>query len=263
MTDRHKKRVRASFEASAHRYHRHADYQADVAARLADRIVACAPDEPILDLGCGAGGLVDLLRKRGVRVAVALDLAHRMAARARHDTGVAVCQADADALPFIGGAFGTVASSLMLQWTPNLPACFKGIAPVLRPGGRLHAATLGPATLQEMREVMNEATTDAGLAAPTYHPFPSREAVTEALHGAGFVNVAVASSRDRWVYADPFALLRALKGVGAQNGPGLPVAGLGGRRVMHAFAQTYAKRHADPLGVVATYETIFVAATLP
>ena len=114
-----------------------------------------------------------------------------------------------------------------------------------------------------MRQVMDDALAEAGLPLAAYHPYPPVDQVANALADAGFVDINVASHPDRWSYADPFALLRALKGVGAQNGPGLPVTGLGGRKVMERFAATYVERFGDPLGVGATYETMFVTATCP
>lgn len=260
---RFKRRVRESFNASAHRYHRHADYQRAVATQLADRIADATPMGPILDLGCGAGSLVTLLTERKVAVSVGVDLAHRMAHRAADDTGVATCQGDAESLPFADGSFRTVVSSLMLQWVEDLPGCFGEIARVLAPGGRFHAATLGPATLHEMRQVMDATLASRQLPPATYHPYPPVDQLANTLADAGFVDIEVVSRPDRWSYADPYALLRALKGVGAQNGPGLPVSGLGGRKVMEQFARSYAERCSDPLGVVATYETMFVTATRP
>lgn len=100
----------------------------------------------VLDLGCGTGSLVVMLKARcpSARVA-AIDpdpkaLARARAKAARAGAEVAFEQGFADALPYEGGAFDRVLSSLMLHHLTDaekdaaLRECFR----VLAPGGSLH-----------------------------------------------------------------------------------------------------------------------------
>jgi ubiquinone/menaquinone biosynthesis C-methylase UbiE len=100
----------------------------------------------VLDLGCGTGSLVVMLKRRhpSARVA-AIDpdpkaLARARAKLARAGAEVELQQGFADALPYAAGAFDRVLSSLMLHHLTAadkdaaLRECFR----VLAPGGTLH-----------------------------------------------------------------------------------------------------------------------------
>ncbi|MDF1522377.1 MAG: class I SAM-dependent methyltransferase [Trueperaceae bacterium] len=64
--------------------------------------------------------------------------------------------ADADALPFDDGAFDLVFANHMLYHVPDLPRAVAELRRVLRPGGRLVAATNGDAHLQELAEALRD-----------------------------------------------------------------------------------------------------------
>jgi malonyl-CoA O-methyltransferase len=253
-----KSRVRRSFEKSAADYDRHAPYQIETARQLADRIAdGPLPAGPMVDAGCGAGALTGALADRGIAVAVACDLAFNMVRRVEREKRVPVAQADAEALPFADRSVGAVVSNMMIQWLPDPSAAFAEMRRILRPGGRLYLTTLGAGTLAEMRQAMEAVVGEGG---GVFHPFLPLDRVIRSAEGAGF-SVAVAESvLDRRVYADPFVLLKGLKGVGAQNATGLAAKGLGRRRAMTAFADDYLRRFATPGGVFATYETLYLFA---
>ncbi len=91
---------------------------------------------PVLDAGCGTGGL--LARLPHTCAAVGLEYHPPAAARARGKTQRPVVAGSVNALPFAGNAFGCVVSADVL--------CHAGVDPagalaemrrVLRPGGRL------------------------------------------------------------------------------------------------------------------------------
>jgi ubiquinone/menaquinone biosynthesis C-methylase UbiE len=100
----------------------------------------------VLDIGCGTGSLVVMLKRRQPAARVsAIDPDPKALARARAKAGaagaeVAFEQGYADALPYAGGAFDRVLSSLMLHHLTSaetdgaLRECFR----VLAPGGTLH-----------------------------------------------------------------------------------------------------------------------------
>jgi SAM-dependent methyltransferase len=62
--------------------------------------------------------------------------------------------ADAQALPFPGGSFDGVIANHMLYHVPDRPQAFAAIRRVLRPGGRLFAATNGAAHMQEVDDLL-------------------------------------------------------------------------------------------------------------
>jgi SAM-dependent methyltransferase len=99
---------------------------------LAERV---SEDARVLDLGCGTGGLLRLLRDRPHRVGA--DVSGAMLAHARgRDSGATYLQLNGPRLPLEDDSLDVVISLLSwryLDWDPILAE----VARVLRPGGRL------------------------------------------------------------------------------------------------------------------------------
>ena len=69
------------------------------------------PGSPLLDAGCGTGGLLRHLAAAGTgRLHVGIDILERAAILARDKSGSAVAVASADSLPFRDGSLGTIFS---------------------------------------------------------------------------------------------------------------------------------------------------------
>lgn len=89
-----------------------------------------------LDLGCGTGRTLPLLRPGGPVVGV--DPSHEALARARRRApGVPLVQASGEALPFRAGAFDTVVASLVFCSVPDPVRGLAEVRRVLAPGGAL------------------------------------------------------------------------------------------------------------------------------
>jgi SAM-dependent methyltransferase len=123
--------------------------------------VSEAKPRRFLDAGCGMGELAERVqRELGVTVA-AVDISPRMVelTRAR---GVDAQVADVQELPFETGSFDCVAANWVLHHVPDLDRGVRELARVLRPGGRLVAATLGDGNMQELWDLLGGEVT-AGL----------------------------------------------------------------------------------------------------
>lgn len=124
-----------------------------VLARLDGRLVL-PPSSDVLELGCGAGGLVALLRERfHPRRLVGTDLDPEQVAAAREflaarwgslPPDVEIEETDALELPFSDGSFDAVFAMMMLHHVEERhadyarrPQALREILRVLRPGGRL------------------------------------------------------------------------------------------------------------------------------
>jgi SAM-dependent methyltransferase len=112
----------------------------------------------VLDVGCGRGEFAERLSAAGAEV-VALDQSEQMVelTRAR---GVDARVGDVQGLPFENGAFDVVVANFMLYHVPDLDRAFAEIVRVLRPGGRLIAATNGVEQLAELWELVGRDLSD-------------------------------------------------------------------------------------------------------
>lgn len=118
-------------------------------------VAAVAEVEParVLEVGCGWGELAAwIARETGAEV-VATDLSPRMVELAR-ERSVAAELADVQDLPFPDGAFDAAVAAWMLYHVPDLERALAELARVLRPGGRLVAATNSVNHLQELRDLV-------------------------------------------------------------------------------------------------------------
>ena len=147
-----KRAVRAAFDRAAAAY----DSVAHVQRSACDRLFALgAPHRPdarrLLDAGCGTGyALPGLHRLFPDAELLAVDFAPAMLARLSAGLAHPVC-ADLEQLPVTDTCVDLLWSSYALQWCAPRRA-LADIARVLRPGGQVWLATLGPGTLFELRD---------------------------------------------------------------------------------------------------------------
>src|SRR5207249_3671752 len=103
------------------------------------------PTADVLEVGCGPAFL---WRENPVPVGwrvVASDMSPGMASVAKEHTDVHVVVSDAESLPWDDGSFDAVIANHMLYHVPDLDRALSDFVRVLRPGGRLFAATNGRA----------------------------------------------------------------------------------------------------------------------
>jgi SAM-dependent methyltransferase len=126
-----------------------------------ETVAAYAPAR-VLEVGCGPGELSDrIARELGAEVA-AIDISPRMVELAR-ERGVDARVADVQELPFASSSFDCVVAAWMLFHVSDLDRGLSEIARVLRPGGRLVAATNGERHLEELWSLVGEPSPSAGL----------------------------------------------------------------------------------------------------
>ena len=179
--------IREMFDRAAEHYDRHAALEQEVCRRLLERLEFQRQlPQRILDLGCGTGDASRVL-KRTFRQAqvIGLDLSTAMLKRMRKRSSFlrplhGVC-GDIARLPFAGQSADLLFSNLASHWSADLAALFDEFRRVLRPGGMLLFATLGPGTLSELREAW--AKVDGSV---TFSPLPDLMEIGDALAAAGF-----------------------------------------------------------------------------
>lgn len=266
MTERrrHKQQVRKAFDQAADSYDRAAAVQREVCHRLAALAAAtppCGPVSRILDAGCGTGFGLDLIASpHPAAHVVALDFAPAMLARLRQNSPAAAVSAlcaDLEALPLAAGSIDAIWSSLALQWCDPALALAQ-IARALRPGGVAWIATLGPATLWELREAF--ARVDEASHVIPFHPPTHWIAAAEQ---AGLSLVAKDLDPAYALAPDLRGLLRDIKAIGAHSVGEERRRKPLGRAAWRTLESAY-EPHRRPDGLLpATYDLILLALKKP
>lgn len=149
---------------------------------LARRFIGC---DPVVDLGCGRGEFLELLRKHGV-AASGVDIEERLVTDCRL-AGLDVAQGDC--IEWLAGATdGSLGGISMIQVIEHLPPgaraeVVKLAADKLRPGGKFVVETLNPQSLYIFARAFYVDPTHTTPVHPAYLEFLVRQ--------AGFRDVAI------------------------------------------------------------------------
>jgi malonyl-CoA O-methyltransferase len=262
-----KARVRASFDRAAGSYDGAAVLQREVAARMAERLdyIKIAPRR-ILDAGSGTGDGAAALRHRYPDAEIIeLDLAEGMlrASRAKQREAAGffgrltgrgkpwqVC-ADLERLPLADASIDMIWSNLAIQWVNVPDAMFAEFRRVLRPEGMLMFSSLGPDTLQELRQAFT------GLDRATHvNRFIDMHDLGDALMTGGLSEPVMDMEKIVMTYAAVRDVLRDLKAIGAHNATAGRGRGLTGKAAWRAFEAQYEALRSDGR-LPATYEVVY------
>jgi malonyl-ACP O-methyltransferase BioC len=151
--------IQVKFSKAAESYDNYARIQADVAQKLAAKILQSQDDtavKTILEIGCGTGNFTSLLADKFPAAKImALDFSPEMIAKARHklpgNTIEFICAEGEDFLEKSSGeSFDLVASNGSLQWFSNHDRALKNIARILLPGGIFLCSIFGPDSLKKL-----------------------------------------------------------------------------------------------------------------
>lgn len=186
-------------------------------ARL-DPVVVTA--NTVVDLGCATGTATRPLARRFRRAhIVSVDVSAAMLARARRKrpwfARHSLVQADAAALPFADHSIDVVFANLLLPWIADPGAVFAEIARVLKAEGLFAFATLGPDSLDELRQAWRRVDSGAHV-----FRFPDMHDVGDAALRAGLRDPVLDVDHLSVSYEEPEQLLRDLTASGARNSLG-------------------------------------------
>ena len=252
-----RREVRRAFGLAAAAYDAAAVLQERVRGELLGRLdlVRIEP-ELIVDLGAGTGHATLALTRRYRRgEVVALDIAEGMLrVAARRQTLLRrfrrVC-ADAAALPFGNSKVDLLFSSLMLQWCNDPDRVFAECRRVLRPGGLLTFATLGPDTLVELRRAWAAADGRVHV-----NRFIDMHDLGDAMVRAGLAEPIMDVERYTLTYAGVRDLMRDLKAIGAHNVNSGRPRGLTGKGRLARMEAAYETNRVDGR-LPATFEVVY------
>lgn len=241
----------------------------EVGARLAGRLdfIKIEP-RVIVDAGCALGADAKELSRRYPRATlIAFDIAPALVAAARGDspwwqrhlplgaTARYLC-ADLEALPLAGGSADLIWSNLVLHWY-DLAASLHEAHRVLRTGGLVLFATLGPDTLKELGNAFAGICGDAHV-----NRFIDMHDIGDALVHAGFADPVMEMEMLSVTYDNLERLAGDLKSVGASNHLRERAHGLMTPRRWRDAAQRYEAMRRDGK-LPATLELVFGHAWKP
>lgn len=119
-------------------------------------IAALTGTESIVDVGCGNGEYLALLRQRGHRGRlIGLDLSEGMARRSRAHAFTAV--ADAQTLPLRDRVVDAALCMHMLYHVPDLPRAIGELRRIVRQGGKVLVSTNGPGHTAQAKAILARA----------------------------------------------------------------------------------------------------------
>jgi len=235
--------ARRRFERAARTYQGAARLEAEVAARMLERLdyVKIAPRR-ILDAGSGPPRGALGKRYPNAEV-VALDFSVQMLlARTKSFFGKnpqRLC-ADLERLPVSAGAVDLVWCNMALHWLSDPLAALREFARVLAPEGLLMLSTLGPDTLKELR---------AAAGAGRVHAFLDMHDLGDMLVAAGFAAPVMDMEMIRIEYRRGASLLADLRSSGQTSARADRPRGLAGR--------AFRERLRAALAPQATYEVVY------
>jgi SAM-dependent methyltransferase len=159
--------------------------------RIARLLMALAPGDGVLDVGCGTGNFTrDFAKSVGPDgLVVGLDVSQTMLARAVQDTAgtgfdqVAYVRGDASDLPFVNASFDAVCCFAALNLFADPYAALDSFTRVLTPGGRLAIFTSVRGRSVPLRTFERVIQAQSGM-----NMF-ERDQLVSALVDRGFVNV--------------------------------------------------------------------------
>jgi malonyl-CoA O-methyltransferase len=272
MTDRFHidpAQVRRQFNRAAPRYD-----AADVLARAtAEQMLArlegiVHTPAHVLDVGCASGRDLAALAQRYPEARLSgLDLAESLVGRIARPGGLVARMlrrgpridrvvGHAAALPFAPARFDMVWSNLMLNWLADPAPALAEMHRVMRVGGMLMFATLGPDTLKELRAALG-AHGDAHV-----HPFIDMHDIGDALVRAGFGDPVMDMDTLTLTYSDFDGLLADLRDSGSANAADHRARGLGQRGRWQSARAAYEQFRNDGR-LPATFEIVFGHAWKP
>lgn len=254
--------VRRQRERAAPGFAAHGFLVDEIADRLSERLAEInRPFPRVLDLGAHDGRWSARLGERNPELLVATDLA----ANFLHGGAGLKVQADEEFLPFGAETFNLVTSALSLHWVNDLPGALIQIRQSLRPDGLFLAALLGGDTLTELRQAFLEAEAAVeGGVSPRVSPFIDVRLAGDLLQRTGFALPVVDSDTITVTYADAFALMREVKGMGEANAQSERRRSFTRRRTVLAAAEAYHARFGQADGrIPATFQVIYLTGWAP
>ena len=249
--------VAHSFSKAAAHYDQFAQLQRDIGDQLFFSL-SHKQTENCLDLGCGTGYFSEkLLTKNKTKAVVCFDLSAGMLHFVQNNRNLTVCcvQGDMDLLPFADNQFSCIFSNLAMQWSSDLKKLLTQLKATLQSGGELHFSTLLAGSLKELSDAWQLVDQH-----PHTNTFLTLANIEKILNQVGFRSVTIKQQTITLYYPNVRAVMRDLKGIGANQVHGHQQHKLQGRSLINQLEQGYAQ-HKRPSGQLPlSYQVCYIKA---
>lgn len=250
-----KNAIASSFSKAALQYDQFAQLQRDIGSQLLTNVSAKKTNN-ILDLGCGTGYFSEKLCEIYPHCRLTcFDLSQAMLAQVdKKRLPQARClQGDIDNLPFAENSFDLIFSNLVMQWSADFAGCLQQLKNSLKLGGKLYFSTLLDGSLFELAQAWKAVDQH-----PHINSFLRLETIKKKLQECGFSNLSIHTETRILHYENVLAVMRALKGVGANHVHGQQASPTTGRKLLSLLEQGYAPFANEQGQLNLTYQVCYV-----
>lgn len=253
-----KQAVAKSFSDAANDYDQFARFQHQLATALIE-ICPHAQKQAILDLGCGTGYCLPLLKQQYVQASlIGADIAPGMLAFAQQQyPEFQYAVADAENLPFDGQQFDLIFSNLAVQWCDDFSQVLSQAYNCLKPGGHLVLSTLADGTLAELKQAWSKVDQHQHV-----NQFDDEQDLKKMIEASPFHVEQLNITTLYDFHNDVRGLTDSLKRIGAHNITDGRAKGLTSPRAVKQFMQAM-ESHRQESGLPASYRVLSCSLVKP
>lgn len=163
-----------------------------------------APDDAILDIGCGTGSFLNLLASRDIgRILIGLDIS-AAAIAAVASRGIRAVRADVRQTPFRDGVFDSVFARHVFDHVEDIVGGVRECRRVIREGGNLVVVMNHEGQASSLRNLITETVVSWGVHIPEHDEITA--GTLQRIMSAEFGNALVHNFRGELVFPNPSAL---------------------------------------------------------
>ena len=249
------RKIRQAFSDAAMQYDVLASLQKEIGRELVKKIESCEDARFILDVGMGTGWMTNRLANLFPdSQVIGIDPASGMIEQARKKyEGLKTVQADGRTLPFKQGTFDIVISNLSYQWIGDLDKAFAESHRLLTEDGMICLTMFGRETLKELFDSL-EAVKGEKF---SIERLAGRARIEQALKQSGFRDILLHEEIIKVHFPDMLDLIKWLRDIGANV---LPKNGFLGKEAIGKAGEFYRNNFSDRLGIISTFEVIWIEA---
>lgn len=197
-----------------------------------------------------------VLKRIGIDIAAGM--IEQAARRLVAEQDVQLLVADLEQTGLESGIADLVFCNAVLQWCDSMTALTE-VFRLLKPEGKLLAATFGPETLAELKQAWQKGVD----LTPSIHLFASADQVESDLKRVGFDLVRVTSERVMLNYPSSQELLYSLKRLGATHAHVDRRQGLWGKESFLKLCDQLQRQLTGSRGIEVTFEVLYLEGTRP